>query len=46
MPNANIAQPTSGAPIDRLSTVADQIAAFGASASGDWFSANYQFAGE
>jgi len=34
MPNANIAQPTSGAPIDRLSTVADQIAAFGASASG------------
>ena len=34
MPDSVIAKPTTGAPIDRLSTVADEISAFGAAASG------------
>ena len=34
MPDSVIATPNAGAPVDRLATVADQIAAFGASASG------------
>lgn len=45
MPDSVIAQPQSGAPVDRLSTVADQIAAFGASASGSELG-YYQFADE